>query len=114
MANLRKRINANCKGCTYDCKAPGTWRQQITLCSVFRCPMWGVRPTSQTEISNSVLEFYGITPGTLEEELTELKRKHEEEMTKRYPSVCKTSTTARKQERGPVSASEPISRGGVK
>ena len=60
MASLRKRINLNCKDCIYDCKAPGTWRQQVTLCSVYSCELWDVRPTTPKRIPESILNYFGI------------------------------------------------------
>lgn len=58
--SLRKAINAKCKDCIYDPVAPGTWRQQVTLCAVTTCPLWDVRPTTEAEIPGSVLRFYGV------------------------------------------------------
>ena len=42
--SLRKRINEKCKDCMYDSLAVGTWRQQVSLCSVNLCPLWSIRP----------------------------------------------------------------------
>lgn len=58
--SLRQAINAKCKDCTYDPVAPGTWRQQVTLCSVTVCPLWPVRPKTDAHIPESVLRFYGV------------------------------------------------------
>ena len=45
--SLRGAINAKCKECTYDPKAGmGTWRQQVSACSVYACPLWQIRPTA--------------------------------------------------------------------
>lgn len=44
MASLKKAIEAKCKDCTYDSASPGTWREQVELCRVTRCPLWPVRP----------------------------------------------------------------------
>jgi hypothetical protein len=45
--SLRKAINDKCKDCTYDeYSGLGNWRQQITLCTVKKCPLWPVRPKS--------------------------------------------------------------------
>jgi hypothetical protein len=57
--SLRKRIDAMCKDCTCDELAMGTWRQQVTLCSVTACPLWQVRPTT-SRIPESVLKYYGV------------------------------------------------------
>jgi len=46
--SLRKAVNAKCKDCIYDNLAPGTWRQQVTLCTVNMCPLWEVRPRAAT------------------------------------------------------------------
>lgn len=46
--SLRKAINSHCKQCIYDKLAPGTCRQQVTLCTVFKCPLWEVRPKAAT------------------------------------------------------------------
>ena len=42
--SLRAAINANCGSCSYDPKAPGTWREQVAQCPVIRCALWPVRP----------------------------------------------------------------------
>ena len=60
MASLRKRINQNCKDCIYDPYAPGTWRQQVTLCSVKSCAFHDVRPKTGYPIPESVLSYYGV------------------------------------------------------
>lgn len=46
--SLRTAIDQNCKQCIYDKACPGTWRQQVSLCTVIKCPIWDVRamPTS--------------------------------------------------------------------
>ncbi len=44
MASLKKCIEEKCKDCTYDHAAPGTWREQVELCTVKRCALWPVRP----------------------------------------------------------------------
>ena len=60
MASLRKRINQHCKSCIYDPYAPGTWRQQVTLCSVKSCAFYDVRPRTTSAIPKSVLSYYGV------------------------------------------------------
>jgi len=60
MASFRKRINQNCKDCIYDPYAPGTWRQQVTLCSVKSCAFHDVRPKTTSAIPKSVLSYYGV------------------------------------------------------
>ena len=69
--SLRKRINQNCKDCIYDPYAAGTWRQQVTLCSVKTCEFHDVRPKTSYPIPNSVLTFYGVNLTSLERELDE-------------------------------------------
>jgi hypothetical protein len=58
--SLRKAINAHCKSCIYDDKAAGTWRAQVTLCTVTNCALYDVRPTTDV-IAESVYEYYGET-----------------------------------------------------
>ena len=59
--SLRKCINNHCKTCIYDPKAAGTWRQQVTLCSVIACALHPVRPVTKAPIPNSVLNYYGVS-----------------------------------------------------
>ena len=58
--SLRKCINDNCKTCIYDPKAAGTWRQQVTLCSVTSCALYPVRPATKAPIPHSVLNYYAV------------------------------------------------------
>ena len=58
--SLRKAINQNCKSCTYDDLAAGTWRQQVTLCSVKSCALYDVRPKTTRPIPESVLSYYEV------------------------------------------------------
>ena len=60
MASFRKRINQNCKDCIYDPYALGTWRKQVTLCSVKSCAFYDVRPKTTSAIPKSVLSYYGV------------------------------------------------------
>ena len=57
--SLRKAINLKCKDCTYDNKAPGTWRQQVAFCCVKTCPLWAVRPKTCRPIPKSIKAHYG-------------------------------------------------------
>ena len=43
---LRARINANCVSCIYVQAAPGSWRKQVTQCTVDSCPLFDIRPVS--------------------------------------------------------------------
>lgn len=48
-ASLRQAINAKCKDCIYDpLSGLGNWRQQVSLCQIKSCPLWTVRPLSQS------------------------------------------------------------------
>ena len=41
---LRARINAHCASCIYDEIISGSWKRQVTECTVTNCPIWDVRP----------------------------------------------------------------------
>ena len=58
--SLRNPINAKCCDCIHDDLAKGNWRQQVTLCSSYGCPLWEVRPLSRAPIPESVLNYYGV------------------------------------------------------
>ena len=45
--SLRQCINDKCRWCIYDKHGAGNWRQQVTACSVIRCPLWRVRPVTR-------------------------------------------------------------------
>ncbi len=57
---LRKCVDDKCKSCIYDPEAAGTWRQQVTLCSVTKCPLYPVRPVTKSPIPHSVLKYYSL------------------------------------------------------
>ena len=61
MASLRKRINQHCKSCIYDPYAPGTWRQQVTLCAAKECSLYPVSPITQSPIPKPVLDYYQVS-----------------------------------------------------
>jgi len=61
MASLRKRVDQHCKSCIYDPKTPGTWRQQVTLCTIARCALHDVRPQTKSPISSSVLDAHQLS-----------------------------------------------------
>jgi hypothetical protein len=45
---LRGRINAFCCHCIYDPDGDGgNWRQQVTKCTSYHCPLYEVRPQSK-------------------------------------------------------------------
>ncbi len=58
--SLRAAVNDHCKSCTYDNLAPGTWKQQVTLCSANECALYEVRPKTTYAIPESVLSYYGV------------------------------------------------------
>jgi hypothetical protein len=58
--SLRKCIDAHCNTCIYDPQAAGTWRQQVTLCSVTGCALYPVRPITKAPIPEAVFEYYGV------------------------------------------------------
>ena len=59
--NLRQCINDHCISCIFDHAAAGTWRQQVTICSIKGCALYPVRPVSKSPIPESVLDYYLIT-----------------------------------------------------
>ena len=58
--SLRKCVNDHCKCCIFDPRAAGTWRQQVTLCSVTECYLFPVKPASKAPIPESVLDYYHV------------------------------------------------------
>ena len=48
-AGLRGKLNAYCISCVYDELAPGNWRKQVGNCTVADCPLYPVRPRSETQ-----------------------------------------------------------------
>lgn len=63
LPNRKEAIELKCKDCTYDHCSLGTWRQQVTLCSVKTCPLWHLRPKTTSAIPESVLRCYGLKKG---------------------------------------------------
>ncbi len=59
--SLRPSINEHCKTCIYDPASAGTWRQQVTICSVVSCNLYSVRPVTKLRIPESVLDYYSVT-----------------------------------------------------
>lgn len=46
--SLRRTIDAKCRECIYDPNSgAGNWRQQVSACTVWRCPLHRVRAKSQ-------------------------------------------------------------------
>ena len=58
--SLRKRIDKKCKDCIYDSACPGSWRQQVALCSIESCPFWDIRAKPTSPIPVSTLRWYGV------------------------------------------------------
>ena len=58
--SLRKKIDKNCKACTYDSACPGSWRQQVALCSIKSCAFWAIRAKPTSHIPESTLRRYGV------------------------------------------------------
>ena len=54
-------ISQHCRECIHDPEAPGTWRQQVELCSITQCALFRFRPTSTGRIPESVLNYYDVT-----------------------------------------------------
>ena len=71
MPKLRQKIDQHCKTCIYDSSAAGSWRQQVTLCSVKTCEFHDVRPKTSYPIPNSVLTYYGVNLTSFERGLDE-------------------------------------------
>lgn len=45
--SMRSAINEMCRECICDDQAPGNWRQQVTGCTVLKCPLYELRPVSK-------------------------------------------------------------------
>jgi hypothetical protein len=58
--SLRRKIDQNCKNCIYDSACPGSWRQQVSLCTVKSCPFWDIRAKPTSPIPESTLRWYGV------------------------------------------------------
>jgi hypothetical protein len=50
-SGMRGKINAKCCECIYDGSggAGGNWRQQVTACTSYSCPLYPVRPVSKSD-----------------------------------------------------------------
>ncbi len=42
--NRKEAINAKCKACIYDKDDIGTVRQQVAMCTSYKCPLYDLRP----------------------------------------------------------------------
>ena len=58
--SLRKRVDEKCKDCIYGPTVPGTWRQQVALCTAKTCPLWDIRAKPTSSIPESTLRWYGV------------------------------------------------------
>ena len=58
--SLRKHVDEKCKDCIYDPTAPGTWREQVFLCSANSCPLWRGRAKPASPIPESTLRWHGV------------------------------------------------------
>ena len=58
--SLRKPVDEKCKDCIYDPTVPGTWRQQVSLCTIKTCPFWDIRAKPTSRIPESTLRWYGV------------------------------------------------------
>ena len=105
--NLRKCVNDMCISCVYDQEAAGTWRQQVTLCSVKGCALFPVRPVTKAPIPDRVLDYYMVTGAErafysclrpLEGSVTEHNEAEE------YPSEGSLKATV---EKGPICGDTP-------
>ena len=52
-AEWQKRVNQMCRECLYDQHSMGNWRQQISACTAYTCPLWEVRPIAAGHIPRS-------------------------------------------------------------
>ena len=41
---LRKAVDNHCRSCIYDDLEPGTWRAQVSQCTVTNCDLYPFRP----------------------------------------------------------------------
>ena len=71
--SLRKPIDEKCKDCIYDPTAPGTWRQQVFLCSANSCPLWRGRAKPTSPIPESTLRWYGVDLAEFQPLTTDIK-----------------------------------------
>ncbi len=48
--SMRQAINNKCAECIYDPVAgPGSWRNQVKLCTATKCPLYNLRPFPKGE-----------------------------------------------------------------
>ena len=79
--SLRESINEKCKSCIYDPLSMGTWRQQVSLCSVKLCELWKVRPKTTHPIPKQVGLCYGAKFSSSQESEDELEESSKQNKT---------------------------------
>ena len=71
MSSLRKSIDAYCKGCAYDSEDKGSWRQQVSACTMKDCELFDVRPVGSkngtTYLTKELLSHWQIDPEELDD-----------------------------------------------
>ena len=76
--SLRKSIDAYCKGCAFDCQDKGTWRQQVSACTIKECELYSVRPVGdhnkKTVLPVELLKHWQIEPEDLDQRARDLIR----------------------------------------
>lgn len=53
---IRARVNAHCVSCIYDSLVEGSWRQQVSLCTVTSCPIWDIRANTRANSCTSKVD----------------------------------------------------------
>jgi len=60
---FRAAVDAKCKDCIHDPAAPGTWREQVALCSSINCALWPLRPApSGGRFADPPRDALSVTP----------------------------------------------------
>lgn len=54
--SLRKAIDNKCKECIFDNMHEGTWKQQVTECTSYTCPLYPVRPKTKGKHKPTIVE----------------------------------------------------------
>ena len=47
ITSRKQAIDENCRNCIYDPQDRGTWRDQVTNCTVKSCALYGFRPLNK-------------------------------------------------------------------
>lgn len=61
--SLRIAINAMC----YDCNGEENWVNRTRYCSIFKCPLWHVRPHSKNITEQQCLDYDQVQIHTVED-----------------------------------------------